>query len=132
MQSPKQKNSSRRKKRSRKGKGKSLVLSLEEVKDKVIWLLEEANRLIREDYELAQEYANRAKRIQMRTRIKFPSQWKKRFCKHCKIFLYPGVNCQVRLSSTNKVIAIKCSECNKYTRIPYYHKTEGYDERFNQ
>ena len=124
MQSPKQKNSSRRKKRSRKGKGKSLVLSLEEVKDKVIWLLEEANRLIREDYELAQEYASRAQKIQMRTRIKFPSQWKKRFCKHCKIFLYPGVNCQVRLSSTNKVIAIICSKCNGYTRIPYYHRTE--------
>ncbi|MCK5409797.1 MAG: ribonuclease P [Candidatus Heimdallarchaeota archaeon] len=122
MQSSKQKNSSRRKKRSRKRK--SLALSPDEVKDKVVWLLEEANRLILEDYELAQEYASRAQKIQMRTRIKFPSQWKKRFCKHCKIFLYPGVNCQVRLSSTNKVIAIKCSKCNGYTRIPYYHRTE--------
>lgn len=122
MQSPKQRNSTRRKKKSRKRK--SLTLSPEEVKAKVIWLLEEADRLIREDYELAQEYANRAQKIQMRTRIKFPSQWKKRFCKHCKIFLYPGVNCQVRLSSTNKVIAIKCSECNGYTRIPYYRRTE--------
>lgn len=122
MQSSKQKNSSRRKKKSRKRK--SLSLSPGEVKDKVVWLLEEANRLILEDYELAQEYASRAQKIQMRTRIKFPSQWKKRFCKHCKIFLYPGVNCQVRLSSTNKVIAIKCSECNGYTRIPYYRRTE--------
>lgn len=122
MQSPKQRNSTRRKKKSRKRK--SLTLSPEEVKAKVIWLLEEADRLIREDYELAQEYANRAQKIQMRTRIKFPSQWKKRFCKHCKIFLYPGVNCQVRLSSTNKVVAIKCSECNGYTRIPYYRRTE--------
>lgn len=130
MQSSKQKNSSRRKKKSRKRK--SLTLSPEEVKDKVIWLLEEANRLIREDYELAQEYASRAQKIQMRTRIKFPSQWKKRFCKHCKIFLYPGVNCQVRLSSTNKVVAIKCSECNGYTRIPYYRRTEEYDEGFNR
>lgn len=130
MQSSKQKNSSRRKKRSRKRK--SLTLSPEEVKDKVVWLLEEANRLIREDYELAQKYASRAQKIQMRTRIKFPSQWKKRFCKHCKIFLYPGVNCQVRLSSTNKVIAIKCSECNGYTRIPYYRRMEEYDEGFNR
>jgi ribonuclease P protein subunit RPR2 len=130
MQSPKRKNSSRRNRKSRKRK--SLTLSPEEVKDKVIWLLEEANRLIREDYELAQEYAKRAKRIQMRTRIKFPSQWKKRFCKHCKIFLYPGINCQVRLSSTNKVIAIKCSECNGYTRIPYYRRTEEHNEGFNR
>ena len=130
MQSSKQKNSSRRKKRSRKRK--LLSLSPEEVKDKVIWLLEEANRLIREDYELAQKYASRAQKIQMRTRIKFPSQWKKRFCKHCKIFLYPGVNCQVRLSSTNKVIAIKCSECNGYTRIPYYRRKGEYNEGFNR
>jgi ribonuclease P protein subunit RPR2 len=122
MQYSKRKNSSRRKKRSRKGK--SLALSPEDVESKVIWLLEEANRLIQEDYELAQQYANRARRIQMRTRIKFPSIWKKRFCKHCKIFLYPGVNCQVRLSSTNKVIAIKCSECKGYTRIPYYRRME--------
>ncbi len=130
MRSQKQKNSSRGKRKSRKRK--SLVLSPEEVKDKVIWLLEKANQLILEDYELAQEYAERSRRIQMRTRIKFPSQWKKRFCKHCKIFLYPGINCQVRLSSTNKVIAIKCSECNGYTRIPYYQRTEKYNEGFNR
>lgn len=130
MRSQKQKNSSRGKRKSRKRK--SLVLSPEEVKDKVIWLLEKANQLILEDYELAQEYAERSRRIQMRTRIKFPSQWKKRFCKHCKIFLYPGINCQVRLSSTNKVIAIKCSECNGYTRIPYYRRTEEHNEGFNR
>lgn len=130
MRYTKKKTSSRRKKKSRRGK--SLTLSTEEINNKVIWLLEEADRLIRENYKLAQEYANRARRIQMRTRIKFPSQWKKRFCKHCKVFLYPGVNCQVRLSSTNKVIAIKCSECNKYTRIPYYRRTEKHDEKFNR
>lgn len=130
MQYSKRKNSSRRKKKSRRGK--SLVLSPEDVENRVIWLLEEANRLIQEDYELAQQYAKRVRRIQMRTRIKFPSLWKKRFCKHCNIFLYPGVNCQVRLSSTNKVIAMKCSECKGYTRIPYYRRREEYNEGFNR
>lgn len=109
-----------------------LTLSPEEVSHKVMWLLEEADRLIHDNYDLAQDYAKRARRIQMRMRIKFPSQWKKRFCKHCKTFLYPGINCQVRLSSSNKVIAIKCSECKGYTRIPYYRRKEEYNEKHNR
>ena len=122
MQSKNQRKSSDRRRKARKGK--ALTLSPEDIHDKVIWLLEEADKVIHDNYELAQEYALRARKIQMRTRIQFPSGWKKRFCKNCKIFLYPGINCQVRLSSSNKIIAIKCSKCNSYTRIPYYKQKE--------
>ena len=130
MQPEKQRNSSRRKRKSRRRK--TLTLSPEEVNDKVILLLKKADQLILDDYDLAQVYAKRAREIQMRTRIKFPSQWKKRFCKHCKIFLYPGINCQVRLSSSNKVVAIKCAKCKGYTRIPYYHRKEESNENHDR
>ena len=127
MQHRNKNNSASRRRRARKKK--TSTLSPEQVNSKIIWLLEEAERIIHDDYELAQQYASRARKIQTRTRIKFPSEWKKRFCKHCKIFLYPGINCQVRLSSSNKVIAIKCLKCKGYTRVPYYHKKEEKDER---
>ncbi|MHA1953188.1 MAG: ribonuclease P protein component 4 [Candidatus Heimdallarchaeaceae archaeon] len=90
--------------------------------------MKEADRVIGEDLELAQKYALQARKIQMRTRIKFPPQWTKRFCKQCKSFLYPGINSQVRLSSSNKVVAIKCFHCNGYTRIPYYQNMEEKNE----
>ena len=105
------KNSTKRKRKSRKQGMRTL--SKEQITDKVIKLLEEADKIITEDYNQAQEYAKCARRIQMRTRIKFPPQWKKRFCKHCKTFLYPGINSRVRLSSTNfivigKPVSISC------------------------
>jgi len=115
-----------RRKRSRKSK-KSLI-SQEDITKQVIYLLEEADKIIGEDLEMAQKYALQARKIQMRTRIKFPQEWTKRFCKQCKAFLHPGINSRVRLSSSNKVIAIKCFHCNGYTRIPYYQNMEEQNE----
>ncbi|TFG10950.1 ribonuclease P [Candidatus Heimdallarchaeota archaeon] len=90
--------------------------------------MEQADDAIQTDNDLAQKLANQARRVQMRTRVKFPAEWKRRFCKHCKSFLYPGKNCRVRLSSSNKVIAILCFNCNRYSRIPYYKRKEAIDE----
>ena len=123
----KRSSSSSSKRRSRKSK--SSILSKKDIDKQIVDLLEKADEVIRTDMEMAQKYASQARKIQMRTRVKFPPQWKKRFCKHCKSFLSPGINCRVRLSSTNRVIAIKCFQCDKYTRIPYYRRTEEKNER---
>ena len=127
MQNNEPSSSSTKKRRSRKSR--SSILSRKDIENQIIDLLEKADGAIKNDMDMAQKYALQAKKIQMRTRIKFPSQWKKRFCKHCKSFLSPGINCRVRLSSSNKVIAIKCFQCNKYTRIPYYRRMEEKNER---
>ena len=120
MQNKKSSSYSSKKRRFRKTK--AFGLTKKDIEKQVIRLLEKADDIIKDDMDMAQKYALQARKIQMRTRIKFPSQWKKRFCKHCKSFLYPGINSRVRLSSTNKTIAINCFHCNKYTRIPYYRK----------
>lgn len=117
--------------RKRIRKPKQPLISQEDIKKQVKFLLEEADRIIGQDFEMAQKYALQARRIQMRTRIKFPSQWTKRFCKYCKSFLYPGINSRVRLSSSNKVIAIKCFHCNGYSRIPYHQIVEEKNENEN-
>ena len=123
----KESSSSSSKRRSRKSK--SSILSKKDIEKQIVDLLEKADETIGNNMEMAQKYALQARKIQMRTRTKFPPQWKKRFCKHCKSFLSAGVNCRVRLSSTNKVIAIKCFQCDKYTRIPYYRRTEEKNEK---
>ncbi|MHA1202886.1 MAG: ribonuclease P protein component 4 [Candidatus Heimdallarchaeaceae archaeon] len=108
---------------------KNQILSREDIGEQIISLMEQANETIKTDNDLAQKLAKQARKLQMRTRAKFPSEWKKRFCKHCKSFLYPGKNCRIRLSSSNKVVAILCFECNNYSRIPYYKRKEDIDER---
>jgi ribonuclease P protein subunit RPR2 len=116
-----------RKKRTRRSK--KPLISQDNITEQVIYLLEEADKIIGEDLEMAQKYAMQARKIQMRTRIRFPPQWTKRFCKQCKAFLHPGINSRVRLSSSNRVVAIKCFHCNSYTRIPYYQDMEEQNEK---
>lgn len=125
---PSKKPSSPRSKRKRSRRAKQPLISQDDITERVIYLLREADRVIGDDIEMAQKYALQARKIQMRTRIRFPSQWTKRFCKQCKSFLYPGINSRVRLSSSNKVVAIKCFHCNGYTRIPYYQNMEEKNE----
>ena len=99
-------NNKRTPQRSRKRKNRKhrfQVLSQEDYEEQVVSLLTKADEIISKDMDKAQQFAKQARKIQMKTRIKFPPEWKKRFCKHCKTFLYPGVNCRVRLSSTNRV-----------------------------
>lgn len=96
-----------------------------DILQQIILLLEYADEVILTNEDLAQTYARQARKLQMKARIKFPPEWKKRFCKHCKTFLHPGVNATVRLSSTNKILAIKCLKCGGYTRIPYSKKLRG-------
>ena len=115
-------NSQKKQRKYRKRKNRFLTIGNKEIEDQIVALLQRADEIMKEDPILAQKYAKQARKIQMKTRIKFPPQWKKRFCKNCKTFLYPGINSRIRLSSTNRVVAVKCFECNNYTRIPYYRR----------
>ena len=129
MPSNKTAHSLKNKRKSRRKK--TQMFSRDEIREQIISLMEQADEAIKTDNDLAQKLANQARKLQMRTRIKFPLEWKRRFCKHCKSFLYPGKNCRIRLSSSNKVVAILCFNCNNYSRIPYYKRKEAKDEGHN-
>jgi len=78
-----------------------------------------AKENIRKEPELAQRYAKIARRIAMRTRVKLPTEYKRLICRHCKNFIYPGVNCRVRVQRRREPhMAITCSACGKTTRVP--------------
>jgi len=82
-------------------------------------LFELAEKNIREEPELAQRYAQIARKIAMRTRVKLPTEYRRLICRHCKSFIYPGVNCRVRSQQKREPhMAITCLACGKTMRIP--------------
>ena len=82
-------------------------------------LFELAKENIREEPELAQRYAEIARRIAMRTRVRLPVEYRRLVCRHCKSFIYPGVNCRVRVQKRREPhTATTCLLCGKTMRMP--------------
>ena len=86
-----------------------------------------AKEKIREEPELAQRYATIARKIAMRAKLRLPMEYRRMVCKHCKSFIYPCVNCRVRVQQRREPhMAITCQVCGETTRIPLMkrsHKT---------
>lgn len=81
-------------------------------------LFELAKQKIREEPQLAQRYVKIARRIAMRTRLRLPAEYRRMICKHCKSFIYPDVNCRVRLQRRREPhVVMTCLICGKHTRI---------------
>jgi ribonuclease P protein subunit RPR2 len=77
-----------------------------------------AEEKIREEPELAQRYCEIARKIAMRTKLRLPTEYKRMVCRYCKSFIYPGVNCRVRIQKKREPhVTIKCLVCGKHTRI---------------
>jgi len=78
-----------------------------------------AKEKIREEPELAQRYVTIARRIAMRTKLRLPTEYRRMVCRHCKSFIYPSVNCRVRVQQRREPhMVITCQVCGKITRIP--------------
>jgi len=77
-----------------------------------------AKQNISKEPELAQRYVQIARRIAMRTRLRMPTEYRHMICRHCKSFIYPGVNCRVRAQRRREPhMVITCLECGNQTRI---------------
>jgi len=77
-----------------------------------------AKEKVREEPELAQRYAEIARKIAMRTKLRLPTEYRRMVCRHCKSFIYPGVNCRVRVQQRREPhMVITCLVCGKHTRI---------------
>lgn len=87
-------------------------------------LFELAKENIRKEPELAQRYAQIARRIAMRTRVKLPTEYRRLICRHCKSFIYPGINSRVRVQRRREPhVVITCLVCGTAVRIPLREKT---------
>jgi ribonuclease P protein subunit RPR2 len=86
-------------------------------------LFDLAKKKIRDEPELAQHYAQLARKIAMRAKLKLPAVYRRMVCRHCKSFIYPGVNCRVRVQQRREPhMAITCQICGETTRIPLRKK----------
>ena len=59
-------------------------------------LFKEAKNMFNEEPKLADRYVQLARRIAMKYKVKIPSKFKRRFCKHCHKYLVPGINLRIR------------------------------------
>ncbi|RLE51929.1 MAG: ribonuclease P [Candidatus Methanomethylicota archaeon] len=70
--------------------------------------------------ELANRYVALARRISMRCRVRIPKKWRRRYCHYCGAFLWPGVNCRVRIRSNRMPhVVITCFNCGRQMRFPF-------------
>ncbi|MFW9998507.1 MAG: ribonuclease P protein component 4 [Candidatus Hodarchaeota archaeon] len=86
---------------------------------RMLYLFQKAHDIFPENKTLANRYTYLARRYAQRAKIKIPFEWKKRICHKCKNFLYPGLNCRIRIHSQKgkgSHISLTCFECNKITR----------------
>jgi len=84
-----------------------------------------AKEKIREEPALAQRYAEIARKIAMRTKLRLPTEYRRLICRHCKSFIYPGVNCHVRIQKKPESHTVTtCLVCGKRTRIPLKSKSK--------
>ena len=93
---------------------------------RINFLFQRAHEIFQENKKLSNRYVYLARRYAQRARIKIPFQWKKRVCNKCKLFLYPGLNCRIRMQSRKgkgSHVSLTCFECNKTTR--YFIKTKN-------
>jgi len=79
----------------------------------LIGLSEQAVRNGEDDHAI--RYVSLAKRIGMKTRTKFPEEF--RYCKKCFMPMMPGINCKVRL--TDRKVVSACARCGTVKRMPY-------------
>ena len=87
-------------------------------------LFDLAKEKIRDEPKLAQRYAAIARKIAMRAKLRLPAEYRRMVCRHCKSFIYPGVNCRVRVQQRREPhMAITCQICGETTRIPLKNRS---------
>jgi len=94
-------------------------------RSRINYLLNRAHNVFHEDKELANRYVDLAIKYSQRAKVRIPKKWKRRICKHCKSFLFPGENCRVRIQSREgkgSHLVITCLICNGKSR--YFLKTK--------
>ena len=83
--------------------------------ERIETLFLEAEKAFPTNKSLSNRYVTLARKIAMKVKTRIPRELKRKFCKHCYKYLFPGRNCRIR-TREGKLI-IYCLECKKYTRI---------------
>ncbi|MEM3373924.1 MAG: ribonuclease P protein component 4 [Candidatus Woesearchaeota archaeon] len=82
----------------------------------IIRLFELAEKFFKKEPKLSNRYIQLARKISMKYKVKIPKEFKRRFCKKCYSYLYPGINCRVRLCQSK--VVYYCLNCKNFMRFP--------------
>lgn len=84
-----------------------------------------ARGTIHEDPVLAQHYVDIARKVAMAAKVRFPREYRRQFCRRCKSFILPGVNCRVRIKQGRRPhVVVTCLNCGEHMRMPLTRKRE--------
>ena len=98
---------------TRRKKPSNQIRIAEERINRLFDLCNEAVKRNRQD--LANRYAEIAKKISMKYKVKLPKEFNRRICKKCSCFLTPGINLRVRLNKN--LITYTCLNCGSIRRF---------------
>ncbi|MEM3526169.1 MAG: ribonuclease P protein component 4 [Candidatus Jordarchaeaceae archaeon] len=86
-------------------------------RERIEYLMQLAEKVFLQNPERAQRYVDLSRRISMRNKVRIPRVWRRRICRNCKAFLWPGVNCRVRLRARRQPhLVVTCLKCGKHMR----------------
>jgi len=92
-----------------KNKGKLKEIAKERIGE----LFKQAEKV--KSQKLANRYVEIARKVAMKVNLRMPSQYKRKFCKHCYTYFGKG---NYRVRTKNGKVVYYCFNCKKYTRIP--------------
>ena len=83
--------------------------------EKIKTLFSEAELQFSKNPKLSNKYVNLARKIAMKYNITMPREFKRKFCKHCYVYLVPNKNCRVRIHKSRVIYS--CDNCKKFMRF---------------
>lgn len=84
-------------------------------KERIAILFDEAARTVKADQKLANRYVELARKIGMRYNVRIPPELRKKVCRSCKSYLYPGITASQR--TEKGWLVITCRACGKKNRF---------------
>lgn len=80
--------------------------------------------------ERSHRYVEIARKIGRRCGVRIPRELKRKFCKKCGKYLFPGINCRVRIGKMR--VTITCLECGNIQRYPYVREKKERKKELNE
>jgi ribonuclease P protein subunit RPR2 len=84
-------------------------------KERIGTLFSRAQEAFPKDPALADRYVALARKISQKYRVRIPSGYKRRFCRHCYSYLVTGTNARTRIR--DKFIVTFCERCRRYSKF---------------
>ncbi len=98
--------------------------------ERIDTLFQQAKKAFSKDPALADRYVALARKIAQKHRVRIPSQYKRRFCRHCYSYLVTGMNARTRIR--DKFIVTFCEKCKRYSKFGIAKKKHKNNKKHNR